>query len=149
MKSAIFAVSLALTVPGSLAFATGDLSRNNLKTIVVEMGSVGESMYFKPNHLELETGKAYKLVLKNVDDVEHEFEAPEFVEKVFTRKVEVKGPNGKMLAEIKGSIREVEVGPGGEVEWYIVPVQTGNNLELVCAIPGHKEAGMHGAITIN
>ncbi len=149
MKSAIFAVSLALTVPGSLAFATGDLSRNNLKTIVVEMGSVGESMYFKPNHLELETGKAYKLVLKNVDDVEHEFEAPEFVEKVFTRKVEVKGPNGKMLAEIKGSIREVEVGPGGEVEWFIVPVQTGKNLELVCAIPGHKEAGMHGAITIN
>ena len=149
MKSAIFAVSLALTVPGSLAFATGDLSRNNLNTIVVEMGSVGESMYFKPNHLELETGKAYKLVLKNVDDVEHEFEAQEFVEKVFTRKVEVKGPNGKMLAEIKGSIREVEVGPGGEVEWYIVPVQTGKNLELVCAIPGHKEAGMHGTITIN
>ena len=149
MKSAIFAASLALTVPGSLAFATGDLSRNNLKTIVIEMGSVGESMYFKPNHLELETGKAYKLVLKNVDDVKHEFEAQEFVEKVFTRKVEVKGPNGKMLAEIKGSIREVEVGPGGEVEWYIVPVQTGNNLELVCAIPGHKEAGMHGAITIN
>ena len=123
MKSAIFAASLALTVPGSLAFATGDLSRNNLKTIVIEMGSVGESMYFKPNHLELETGKAYKLVLKNVDDVKHEFEAQEFVEKVFTRKV--------------------------EVEWYIVPVQTGNNLELVCAIPGHKEAGMHGAITIN
>ena len=149
MKSAIFAVSLALTVPGSLAFATGDLSRNNLNTIVVEMGSVGESMYFKPNHLELETGKAYKLVLKNVDEVEHEFEAPEFVEKVFTRKVEVKGPNGKMLAEIKGSIREVEVGPGGEVEWFIVPVQTGKNLELVCAIPGHKEAGMHGTITIN
>ncbi|MEE8077324.1 MAG: plastocyanin/azurin family copper-binding protein [Candidatus Binatia bacterium] len=149
MKSAIFAVSLALTVPGSLAFATGDLSRNNLKTIVVEMGSVGESMYFKPNHLELETGKAYKLVLKNVDEVEHEFEAPEFVEKVFTRKVEVKGPNGKMLAEIKGNIREVEIGPGGEVEWYIVPVQTGKNLELVCAIPGHKEAGMHGSITIN
>lgn len=149
MKTVIFAASLALTVPGSLAFATGDLSRNNLNTIVVEMGSVGESMYFKPNHLELETGKAYKLVLKNVDDVEHEFEAPEFVEKVFTRKVEVKGPNGKMLAEIKGSIREIEIGPGGEVEWYIVPVQTGKNLELVCAIPGHKEAGMHGTITIN
>lgn len=149
MKFAIFAASLALTVPGSLAFATGDLSRNNIKTIVIEMGSMGESMYFKPNHLELETGKAYKLVLKNVDEVEHEFEAQEFVEKVFTRKVEVKGPNGKMLAEIKGSIREVEVGPGGEVEWLIVPVQTGKNLELVCAIPGHKEAGMHGAITIN
>lgn len=149
MKTTIFAVSLALTVPGSLAFAAGDLSRNNPKAIVIEMGSVGENMYFKPKHLELETGKAYKLVLKNVDDVEHEFEAQEFVEKVFTRKVEVKGPNGNMLAEIKGSIREVEVGPGGEVEWYIVPVQTGKNLELVCAIPGHKEAGMHGTITIN
>ncbi|TDJ72648.1 MAG: biphenyl 2,3-dioxygenase [Proteobacteria bacterium] len=148
-RSAVFAATLALIVPGSLAMAKGDLSRANPETIVIEMGTAGQRMYFKPNHLDLETGKAYKLVLRNVDKVKHEIEVPAFTEKVFTRKVEVKDHDGKMLAEIKGAIREVEVGPGGEVEWYVVPIQTGKNLEMECALPGHKQAGMHGTITIN
>ena len=147
-RSAVFAATLALIVPSSLAMAKGDLSRANLRTIVIEMGTAGQRMYFKPNHLDLETGKAYKLVLKNVDTVKHEVEVPEFSEKVFTRKVAVKDDDGKMVAEIKGAIREVEVGPGGEVEWFIVPVQTGKDLAMECALPGHKEAGMRGSITI-
>jgi len=146
-KLAIFASLLA--IPVSVAFAEGDLSRNNPQEIVIEMGSTAQGMYFKPNHLQLETGKAYKIVLRNVDKVKHELEATEFAEKVFTRKVEVKDLDGKMLAEIKGSVREIEVGPGGEVEWFVVPVQTGKNLAMECALPGHKEAGMVGTITIN
>ncbi len=57
-------------------------------------------MYSKPNHLDLETGKAYKLVLRNVDKVKHGIAVPEFTEKVFTRKVEVNDYDGKMVAEI-------------------------------------------------
>ncbi len=147
-RSAVFAATLALIIPGSLAMAKGDLSRANPETIVIEMGTAAQWMYFKPNHLDLETGKAYKLVLRNVDTVKHEVEAPGFTEKVFTRKVEVKDRDGKMVAEIKGAIREIEVGPGGEVEWFIVPVQTGKALAMECAIPGHKEAGMRGSITL-
>lgn len=105
-------------------------------------------MYFKPNHLDLETGKAYKLVLKNVDKIKHELDPGEFGAKIFTRKVEVVH-DGQMLAEIKGNLREIEVGPGGEVEWFIVPVQTGKKLEFECALEGHKEAGMVGTVTIN
>ena len=148
-KSAVFAATLALIVPSSLVFAKGDLSRANPETIVIEMGSTAKGMYFKPSHLNLVTGKAYKLVLRNVDKIKHEVEAPEFTEKVFTRKVEVKDHDGKMLAEIKGSVSEIEVGAGGEVEWFIVPVQTGKDLAMECALPGHKEAGMVGTITIN
>ncbi len=148
-RSAVFAATLALIVPGSLVMAKGDLSRANPETIVIEMGTAGQRMYFKPNHLNLQTGKAYKLVLRNVDKIKHEVEAHEFVEKVFTRKVEVKDQDGKMLAEIKGSVSEIEVGAGGEVEWFIVPVQTGKDLAMECALPGHKQAGMHGTITIN
>ena len=149
MKHKIAILASLLAIPVSVAFAVGDLSRNDPQEIVIEMGSTAQGMYFKPNHLQLETGKAYKLVLKNVDKIKHEFEATEFSEKVFTRKVEVKDSDGNMLAEIKGSVREVEVGPGGEVEWFVVPVQTGKNLAMECALPGHKEAGMFGTITIN
>lgn len=149
MKHNIVILAALLAIPASTVFATGDLSRDNPQEIVIEMGSTSKGMYFKPNHLDLETGKAYKIVLRNVDNVKHELEATEFAEKIFTRKVEVVGADGKMLAEIKGSVREIEVGPGGEVEWFVVPVQTGKNLAMECALPGHKEAGMVGTITIN
>ena len=149
MKHKIAILASLLAIPVSVAFAAGDLSRNNPQEIVIEMGTSAQGMYFKPNHLQLETGKAYKLVLKNVDKVKHELEATEFAEKVFTRKVEVKDSDGNMLAEIKGAVREIEVGPGGEVEWFVVPVQTGKNLAMECSLPGHKEAGMVGTITIN
>ena len=141
------ATALLLALP---AYAGGDLSRADPVEVVIEMGQQdAKHMFFKPNHIDLETGKAYKLVFKNVDKIKHEFAAPEFVTKVFTRKVEVLGADGEMIAEVKGAINEVEVGPGGTVEWFIVPIQTGTDIPTECAIEGHKEAGMVGSITIN
>ena len=131
--------SLALIIT-PVAYADGDLSRENVQTVVLEMGTNTGGMYFKPNHLELKTGQAYKL--------KHEVDAGEFIEKIYTRKVEVKNKQGGLVAEIKGSIREIEIGPMAEVEWYVVPVQPGKNMEMICALKGHKEAGMHGTITV-
>ena len=134
----------------STAYAGGDLSRADATEIVIEMGQVNpKKMFFKPDHIELETGKAYKIVLKNVDNIKHEFAAPEFISRVFTRKVEVLGADGKMIAEIKGNVSEIEVAGGGVAEWFIVPVQTGKDIPTECAIEGHKEAGMVGTVTIN
>lgn len=134
------------------ALAAGDLSRADPIEIVLEMGTSeaggDKPMYFKPNHLNLETGKAYKIVLRNPDKIKHEFAGDEFVEKIFTRKVEITNASGDLVAEVKGSIAEVEVGPGQSVEWYIVPVQTGENLPVQCDIEGHAEAGMVGTVTI-
>lgn len=150
MKHKLAILASLLAIPVSVAFAAGDLSRNNPQEFVIEMGSTAQGeMYFKPKHLQLETGKAYKLVLRNVDKVKHELDATGFSDKIFTRKVEVADDHGNMLAEIKGSVREIEVGPGGEVEWFVVPVQTGKNLAMECALEGHKKAGMVGTITIN
>ena len=144
----LLTTSVALMLAPS-AYADGDLSRADIKTVVLEMGTNDDGgMYFKPNHLKFKTGQAYKLVLKNVDKVKHEVEANEFSDKIFTRKVEIKDNNDGLVAEIKGNIREVEIGPGKQVEWFVVPIQTGTEMEMVCALPGHKEAGMYGLITI-
>jgi len=150
MKTRSFVLAAAALAFASGAHAGGDLSRADPVEILIEMGQVdAKHMYFKPNHIDLETGKAYKIVFKNVDNVKHEFAASEFVTKIFTRKVEVLGADGKMVAEVKGAINEVEVAGGGTVEWFIVPVQTGKDIPMECAIEGHKEAGMVGTITIN
>jgi uncharacterized cupredoxin-like copper-binding protein len=134
----------------SASYAAGDLSRADPVEIAIEMGALNPKvMYFKPDHFELETGKAYKIVFNNTDKVKHEFASPELVARVFTRKVEVLGKNGEMIAEIKGNVTEIEVAGGGTVEWFIVPVQTGKDIPVECAIEGHKEAGMVGTVTIN
>jgi len=143
----LLATSVALMLAPS-AYADGDLTRANVQTVVMEMGTNGSVMYLKPSHLKFKTGQAYNLVLKNVDKVKHEIESHEFVEKIFTRKVEIEDSKGGLVAEIKGSIVEIEVGPGQSVQWFFVPVQTGADMEMVCALAGHKEAGMHGLITI-
>ena len=150
MTKLAFLLALPMFALVTPAYADGDLSRADATEIVIEMGQQdAKHMFFKPNHIELVTGKAYKIVFKNTDKIKHEFAAPEFVTKVFTRKVEVAGADGKMIAEVKGAINEVEVGAGGTVEWFIVPVQTGKDIPMECAIEGHKEAGMVGTVTIN
>lgn len=138
-----------LLVLATTAYAGGDLSRADLTEVVVEMGQQGGHMYFEPSHFDLDTGKAYKIVFKNTDSMKHEFASPELVARVFTRKVQVLGADGKMVAEIKGNLTEVEVAGGGVVEWFIVPVQTGKSVPIECAIEGHAEAGMVGTVTIN
>ncbi|MFT6909183.1 MAG: putative cupredoxin-like copper-binding protein [Oleiphilaceae bacterium] len=148
MKTVLIVLSLVFALASPFTLAEGDLSRANVITLKLEMGSNTKGMYFLPNELNLVTGQAYKLVLINTDAIKHELDAVEFVEKIFTRKVEIHTEKGAFLAEIKGHIREIEVGPHASVEWYFVPVQTGAQIEMICAIPGHKEAGMVGLINI-
>ncbi len=149
MKKTSLVLAISAFAFASTAYADGDLSRADATEIIVEMGQKdAKHMFFKPDHIDLQTGKAYKISFRNTDKVKHEFSAPEFVARVFTRKVEVLGADGKVIAEVKGAINEIEVVGGGVAEWFIVPVQTGKDIPIECAIEGHKEAGMIGTITI-
>lgn len=132
---------LALGLAGA-AWAEGDLTRTDIQTVNLEMGTGDDGMYFKADTDTFETGKAYKLHMVNVDEIKHELAFEELAEKFFTRKVEIETADGDLIAEIKGQIHEVEVGPGQAVDWFFVPLQPGNG-ELKCEIEGHYEAGMH------
>lgn len=133
-------IVLFLLLP-MLAWSAGDLSQQEPIVVRVELGTVANDLVFRPNAFTFETGKLYKLVLTNPSPQAHYFTGLEFAAAVWTRKVETRA------AEIKGAIREVEVAPKGEVEWFFVPVHTGS-FGLYCHRPGHREAGMIGRITI-
>jgi uncharacterized cupredoxin-like copper-binding protein len=106
--------------------------------------------------LRFETGKLYKLILRNTSSDPHYFTSHAFSQMVFTRKVQVtQQQNGKAvtLAEFKGAIREIEVYPGHSAEWWFVPVATGRVADLRCGIVGtdgktHADLGMVGEIVI-
>lgn len=149
MKPTTIACALLAFAFAAPVYAEGDLSRANVIDVTIELGSNDDGMYLKPDNYEFVTGQAYKLVLTNVDEIKHELALNEMGERIFTRKIEIADEKGDLVAEIKGNIREVEVGAGKTVEWYIVPIQTTKNpVEITCEIPGHLEAGMRASVMI-
>ena len=148
MKHLFLTAAILAAAFASPIFAEGDLSRANVITVYMEMGSNGDGMYLSPNHYEFETGQAYKLVITNVDNIKHELALNEMVERIFTRKVQVEDADGNLVTEVKGSIWEVEIGANQTVEWYFVPVQTMDKTEITCEIAGHYEAGMFATAVI-
>ena len=152
---AFLIAALAFGVGAAPASAAGDMSRQEPITVTVELGAPGKHA-FMPDKLRFETGKLYKLVLRNASSDPHYFTSHNFSQMVFTRKVQVtQERDGKpvTLAEFKGAIREIEVYPGHSAEWWFVPVAAGRVTDLQCGIKAddgrtHAEHGMTGEIVI-
>jgi uncharacterized cupredoxin-like copper-binding protein len=141
---------------GEARAAGGDLSRQEPVEVVVELGSADGRHGFHPRTLRFETGRLYRLVLRNPSPHPHYFTSEGLAASVWTRKVQVvQQRDGRpvTLAEFKGAIREVEVYPGHAAEWWFVPVQAGRFADLRCDIKAedgktHAEHGMRGEVVI-
>ena len=148
------ATAMGLSLPSN-GQGAGDLSRQNPIEVTVDLGKPGQHV-FVPSTLKFETGKLYKLILRNPSEDPHYFTSDAFTQMIFTRKVQVtQQRDGKTvtLAEFKGAIREIEVYPGHAAEWWFVPVAAGRARDLRCGIAGkdnksHAEHGMIGEIVI-
>jgi len=148
-------VAVVLGAVSGAALAAGDLSRQTPIEVTIDLGAPDKHA-FVPNQLKLETGKLYKLTLRNASNDPHYFTSHAFSQMVFTRKAQVvQQRDGKnvTLAEFKGAIREIEVYPGHAAEWWLVPIAAGRVSDLRCDIKGsdgktHAELGMTGEIVI-
>jgi len=156
-RRGILIAAAAVTAAPKATLAAGDLSRQEPVEVVVELGRPDGRHAFEPSRLRFETGRLYRLILRNVSRDPHYFTSDEFAARVFTRKVQVTqaGSDGRqiVLAEFKGAIREIEVYPGHAAEWWFVPVATGRITDLRCGIVAgdgrsHAEHGMTGEIEI-
>ena len=154
-SAAVLATAMLCGWAASSSRAAGDLSRQQPIEVTVDLGKPGQHV-FSPSTLKFETGKLYKLILRNASDDPHYFTSHAFSQMIYTRKVQVvQVRDGKptTLAEFKGAIREVEVYPGHAAEWWFVPVAAGRVTDLVCGIVGkdgksHADHGMKGEIII-
>ena len=162
-RHTIYGIACAIAVMGatwggSPTYASGDMTRQPPIDVTVELGREDGKHAFAPSRLNFETGKLYRLTLKNVSRDPHYFTSDEFAARIFTRKVQVvqRDAAGKKftLAEFKGAIREVEVYPGHVAEWWFVPLATGRITDLRCGVVGsdgrsHAQHGMTGEIQID
>ena len=132
----------------------GDLTKQKPIEMNVKLnGKIGEMHFFSPNILIFETGKLYKLKIINTSKSKHYFSSSNFTKSIFTRKIQI-NKNDEKVAEVKGNISEIEVFPNNEVEWWFVPIKTGEFDDLICSVKDlqtnkkHSEMGMVGKIII-
>ena len=105
----VFTVALFASV--FKAQAAGDLSRQVPLEVRVQLGDDKGVRRSFPERIELGTGKLYRLILSNPSPEKHYFSSDAFAQAIYTRKVQVNGLDGNAVAEIKGSVREIEVDP--------------------------------------
>jgi uncharacterized cupredoxin-like copper-binding protein len=139
--------SLLVSVPVAIAapfprFGSGvDPAHQTAIDVKVELGNAANELRFVPNELTFKAGQRYQLHLSDPSALKHYFTAKDFADTIWTQKVEAGN------VEVKGAIHELELRPGSSAEWVFIPLKAGT-YELHCSVPGHAEAGMTGALTV-
>ena len=134
----LLAISL-IAVP-ALARAEGDLALKpeKLPDMVLGLGEAGFGISQKD--FTLSTGKAYRLKIRSTGEKECAWQAPQFTNFIWLRKVEVN------KVEIKAShVYEIEMEREGEAEIFFVPIRPG---EYAWGCKGLESKGMAGRFIV-
>lgn len=114
---------------------------NAAQTVTVNFDEYG----YDPDALHFQSGRAYKLVLKNQGSKKHYFTAPEFFRSIATRKIQ-SNRDGEIKAPY---LLAIELMPeGGQLDLYFVAVQKGE-YEVYCTLDKHRDEGMEGLILVD
>jgi len=112
------------------------------RIVQVTMGESDGKMTFMPAKIEVKKGEQIKFMLRNNGELEHEFILATTAENLKHAEAMKKNPdmehddpNGKRLAPKKTA----------EIVWKFTKA---GQFEYSCLIPGHREAGMIGTVTV-
>ena len=133
-------LGLSLVAQPALARAEGYLAQKpeKLPDMVLGLGDAGFGVSQKD--FALVTGKAYRLTIKSTGAKECAWQAPEFANFIWLRKVEVN------KVEIKAShVYEIEMEREGEAEIFFVPIRPG---EYAWGCRGLEGKGMAGRFIV-
>ncbi|GLK84333.1 copper-binding protein [Ancylobacter defluvii] len=133
------AVTISLLGSG-VALAAGDLALKATKLPDLEVG-LGEAGFgVSQKTYEMETGKAYQLLVKSTGNKECAWQSPGLASNIWLRKIEAGG------MEIKAAhLIELEFEDAGEAEIFFVPVRTGT-FKWFCK--GMEARGMEGEFVV-
>lgn len=93
--------------------------------MVIEMGD----LYFKPNAITAKPGQTLQITLDNRGSLEHNFVLYD--------------ADGKTVLFEKDAIQ-----PGQKVNISVKAPEKPGTYQYVCTVPGHKEGGMVGTLTV-
>jgi uncharacterized cupredoxin-like copper-binding protein len=112
------------------------------RTVTVVMNDGDGTMKFTPDSLAVKKGEQVRFVLENKGAVAHEFRLAT---------VEDNDEHAAMMREMpdmkhhEANAVTLDPGKSGEILWRFT---NPGRFEFACLIPGHREAGMHGTVTV-
>ena len=136
----VLLLSISFVAVSNVARAEGDLASKpeKLPDLVLGLGDAGFGVSQKD--FALVTGKSYRLKIKSTGEKECAWQAPQFVNFIWLRKVEVN------KVEIKAShVYEIEMERAGEAEVFFVPIRPG---EYAWGCRGLESKGMAGKFVV-
>lgn len=131
-------LALVLTACGGASQPAAPAASSGLEEVVV---TVGSQLTFNPATIELTAGQPVRLVLKNEGALEHDLTIDQIGIET-DEPAESSHGTGGVHADL-----HVHAVPGKTAERTFTP-ETSGTYTFYCTIPGHKEGGMVGSLTV-
>jgi nitrite reductase (NO-forming) len=144
-------------VDSRLASATAAASERQAAAVpvqsipVTELTIVGKDIFFEPNALEVPAGGLVRLTFVNEGVMEHDWEVTDLTTQDLTVLSEPDGMTARMterLSEAKSDGFPYAGAPAGAEMVIEFTAEQPGSYEMLCVVPGHKEAGMVGTFTV-
>lgn len=152
-----FVLMIAASVPIALAACapTPMPSQSSGATVTAQVKEItikASEFKFEPNQFTLKEGQPVRLTLDNVGTVDHELEISDLKAKDVHLDLSQAGkipPDEKSEAESDAQKEQIHgyAAQGGKAVVEFTPISSGT-FEFACNLPGHKEAGMVGKVTV-
>jgi len=99
-------------------------------------------MLFFPDKVEVKKGEQVRFLIRNNGALKHEFTLASVEDNNKHAKLMKKYPD---MEHDDPNAKSIDPGKSAEILWRF---SKGGTFEFACLIPGHREAGMHGAVTV-
>ncbi len=112
------------------------------RTVTVIMSDSDGAMKFTPDRLEVKRGEQIHFIIENKGALKHEFMLASVKDNDKHAEMMKKFPD---MEHDDPNAKSVDPGKTADIIWRFTKVGT---FEFACLIPGHREAGMHGSVTV-
>ena len=112
------------------------------RTVTVVMSDDEGAMKFTPDRLDIKKGEQVRFVIQNKGALKHEFTLASVKDNDKHAEMMKKFPD---MEHDDPNAKSVDPGKTAEIVWRFTKMGT---FEFACLIPGHREAGMHGTVTV-
>ncbi len=112
------------------------------RIVAIKMVEADGGMAFIPSQVQVAKGEQISFKVTNVGDLEHEIVIATAEENL--KHAEMMQENPEMVHRDANALR-LKPGKNGSILWRFTNAGV---FEMSCLIPGHKEAGMTGSVTV-
>lgn len=121
----------------------GDMAKASRTIAIAMLEKDDGSMVFEPAVIQVTKGETLRLSFSNKGDNAHEFVMDEHMAIMDHKKAMERFPE---MEHADPNAIHLEPGQSGEIIWTFT---NPGSFEFACLIPGHFEAGMKGALTVD